>query len=443
MDSKALTKIQSAVLITIILVAAVGGGAAYVIWSASQPPPENIKIGICADLDNADGRRVWQAAVLAAEQVNTEGGVLGRNFTIVAEDDDDEVLPADIAVASNAMTKLITLDKVDFVVSNGLPGVLVPHQEICSQHKIILFGVRGANDNFTQRVLDNYDKYKYFFKFSPPNSSSVADGMLGDILTVANYTGFTKVAFLGQESSTVRQILAGLNESLPNKGLEIVYTGLFQVATTDFTSGFAALEAAGAEILVPLIVTQASVSFIKEWHDRQSPCVVWGIMYGADQKTFWDLTEGKCEYATATCYPVVVGYPLTNKTVPTREAYIARWGTVPTSSAVAVYDGIRFILPDAIRRAGTQDTEALIKALENTNVETSSARHFVFTSSHDIMIGTDEPNNPAEDYVVMGYFQWQSNKALVPMKPTEIMKEANATYLYPPWKGPWSSRQSP
>jgi len=34
----------------------------------------------------------------------------------VAEDDDDEVLPADIAVASNAMTKLITLDKVDFVV---------------------------------------------------------------------------------------------------------------------------------------------------------------------------------------------------------------------------------------------------------------------------------------------------------------------------------------
>jgi len=94
-----------------------------------------------------------------------------------------------------------------------------------------------------------------------------------------------------------------------------------------------------------------------------------------------------------------------------------------------VYDGIRFILPDAIRRAGTQDTEAVNQSLGNANVETLRRATFVFTSSHDIMIGTDEPKHPAEDYVVMGYFQWQSNKALVPMKPTEIMKEANAHTL--------------
>jgi len=139
---------------------------------------------------------------------------------------------------------------------------------------------------------------------------------------------------------------------------------------------------------------------------------------------------------------VPVEYPLTNYTIPTRTAYLQRWGTVPSSSAVAAYDGIRFILPDALRRAGTTETEALIKALETTNVETSLARHFVFTSSHDLMVGGDSPNNPAEDYVLVAVFQWQANKTQVLVKPEQLMKEAGATFKYPPWTGPWNSKQT-
>jgi branched-chain amino acid transport system substrate-binding protein len=445
LDSRALTKIQSASLIAIIVFAAVIGSAAYAFWLAPASSTENIKIGLCADLDNTIGKGVWQAAILAAEQVNAKGGVLGRNFTIVAEDDDDEAFPsADATVTSNAMTRLITVDKADFVISDGIgTSVVFPHQDICADHKTIMFGVRGTNDNFTQRVLDNYDRYKYFFKLSPSNSSTVAAGMLGDMLTVGNYTGFTKIAFLGQDSTTVKQILAGLNSSLPKYGFDIVYSGLVSVTTTDFTSNFAAIEASGAQILVPIIVTQASVSFVKEWYERQSPTVVWGILSGADQNNFWDLTEGKCEYTSFSGYPAAVGYPLTNKTVQTREDYLERWGAIPSMSAVTVYDGVRFILPDALKRAGTTETEAVIKALETTNIETSTARHFVFTSSHDIMIGTGKVNNPAADYVVVCYFQWQTNRTLAPVKPEEMMKEAGVTYRYPPWQGPWSEKQSP
>jgi hypothetical protein len=142
--------------------------------------------------------------------------------------------------------------------------------------------------------------------------------------------------------------------------------------------------------------------------------------------------------------PILSGYPLTNKTLPTREAYLQRWGTViPGGSAVAAYDGIRFILPDAIKRAGTTETEAVIKTLENVNVETSMARHFVFTGSHDVMVGAGGPDNPAEDYVLRCYFQYQADDTLVPVKPKTIMEEAGATYKYPPWHGPWDNKQIP
>ena len=436
LDSKALTKVQSAALIAIIVVAAVGGSAGYVLWSASQPPLEDIRIGVCADLDMPGGKKIWQGAVLAAEQINAEGGVLGRNFTVVAEDDDSETAQGDTAVATNALTKLITVDKADYIISGTNTLVF---QDICAEHKKILFGIANPSVEITQRVLDDYDRYKYFFRLYPPNSTTISVGLLRDISTLTNYTGFTKIALLFQDTPTNKGLAAGLNSSLPAFGLDIVYNGLFPGTTTDFASYFAAMEAAGAEMVCPSINGQApAFSFVKEWYDRQSPFVVWGILTFAVGKPFYESTEGKCEFVSFYAAPALAGYPLTNKTLQTREAFAERWGfEVASGIAIAAYDGVRFILPDAIRRAGMTETEAVVKALELVDVETSMARHFVFTGSHDVMIGIARPNFSAADYMVSAVFQWQ-NGDQVPVSPRELMEEAGAAYKFPPWQGAWS-----
>jgi branched-chain amino acid transport system substrate-binding protein len=442
LDSKALTKIQSAALITIIIVAAVAGSLAYTLWSRPAQSTENIRIGVCADLDNIAGKDTWRGAVLAAEQINAEGGVLGRNLTVVGEDDDSGS-SMDIAVGINALTKLITVDKADFIISSG--GVnLLAYQDVCCEHKKIFLSFSPGIDDYSQRVLDNYEKYKYSFRTDILNDTMISKRMLGEVMAVANYTGFTKVALLFDDFPMGRAIASGLNESLPEHGLEVVYNVLYPLQATDFTSYFAAIEASGAEILVPFIVVGGDISFVKEWYDRQSPFVVWGAFGLAGTPDGWELTEGKCDTVSCVGLPAVAGYPLTNKTVPAREAYIQRWGEVPNGYAFSAYDTLRFILSDAIKRAGTTETEAVIKTLETTNVETTSARHFFFTSSHDVY-ASDNPNNPAEDnldYFLMCYFQWQ-NGTQVPMHPEEIKKEAGATYKYPPWHGPWSNKQTP
>lgn len=446
MDSRALTKIQSVALIAIIVVAAVDGGAVYVIWRASLPPTENIRIGIIGDLDMTAGKAAWRGATLAAEQINAEGGILGRNVTIFSEDDDSNTPPNDVAIATNALNKLITIDKADYIIATAaMPTIFNPYQDICSEHKKILLSVSALLDNYTQRVLDNYDKYKYYFRTYQTNTTTVSKGLLDDITAVGNYTGFTKVALLFQDTTAVKATEASLNKALPSRGFQVVYSKLFAPTTTDFTSYFAAIEAAGAQILVPFMSgsgAQGAVPFVKEWCERQSPTVVWGVLSLAADNNFWSLTEGKCSMISFAGDPIVSGYPLTNKTVPTREAYIQRWGEVPFPTAVGTYDTLRFILLDAIKRAGTTETEAVIRTLETTNIETSSARHFVFTSSHDIMVASDTPNNPSEDYMVTLIFQWQDGTQ-VPVRPLEIMKEAGATYKYPPWNGPWSNIQKP
>jgi len=445
LNSKAPTRVQSVILIVIIALAAVAGGAAFFIFNDITQPAETIKIGVCADLDSTIGRGVYRAALLAAEQVNAAGGVLGRNFTIVAEDDDDEAATVDLSVASNALTRLITVDKANYVISAAIgPTPVFAYQDICAEHKMIYFGVRGGLDNFTQRVLDNYDKYKYYFKLWSSNITTVAAGTLGDTVALANLTGFTKVAVLGVDSASSKQVSALLNKSLPQYGLTLVYSGYFPSTTTDFTSYLAAVENSEAEILVPMITGQNAIAFVDEWHDRESPFIVFGSIALAQDSSFWNLTQGKCEYISFAGVPVLSGYPLTNKTIPTREAYLQRWGTViPSGAAVAAYDGIRFILPDAIKLAGTIESEAVVKALEKTDVETSMARHFVFTSSHDLFIGAAGPNKPAESYLLVANFQFQANGTVAITNPHEFMKETGGTFQFPPWTGPWSNRQTP
>ncbi len=439
LNSRALTKLQSLALIAIVTTSVIVGGAAYVLWSGVTQPAENIRIGICGDLDMGAGRSTLRGATLAAEQINANGGILGHRVTIVAEDDDSETPPYDVATATNALTKLITVDKADYVIATGglSSSIANSAQDIVSQHKKIMFTTVVATDQFTQRIFDNYDKYKYVFRTNPANATSVSANLLENIKTVGTYTGFTKIALLFQDFSSAKTANSDLNKTLPDNGFEIVYNNVFSRENTDFTSYFSAAEAAGAQIIVPYIAGAAGVSFAKEWFERKSPTVIWGVMTAAGNPDFWNLTEGKCSTISAGGSVVVSGFPLTNHTLSTRQSYIERWGEMPSPTGVAAYDTLRFILADAINRAKTTETEEVVAALERTDIETSSSRHFVFTSSHDIMRWAAQTG--IRNYENVLVFQWQDGVQL-PVYPQEMMEEAGATYKYPPWQGPWNSK---
>lgn len=435
LNSKALTKIQTTILATIVMVAGVIGVFSYVLLGGQIQSAETIKIGLCVDIDNSYGERIWQGATLAAEQVNAEGGVLGRNFEIVVEDSDVETSPYDIVVATSAMTRLITVDKVNFALGGGGAIFSFPFQDICADHNIIFFSP-DMEDNFTQRVGDNYERYKGCFRVGAGNLTSAHKGMTDSILTLREYTGFSKVAYLAMDVQTLTDMASGMADFLRGEGFDVVYEGTFPVSTFDFSSYFAAVEASGAEILVPFVGGSLAVPLVKEYHDRQSHFVTWGVISHLMEPETWENTDGKCEFVSAESSPVVSGYPLTSKTIPTRNAFMERWGRLPGTTATSAYDLVRFILPDAIRRAGTIEYDAMIRALEETDVETSNAQHWVFTANHDVMVGEGGPNNPGEDYILICMFQWQ-NGVQVPVYPKGIMEETGATYKFPDWSGPW------
>jgi branched-chain amino acid transport system substrate-binding protein len=435
-DSKALTKIQSIFLIAIIIVAAVGGGVTYVLLSGEGQSSETIKVGVLADLDGFFGKLIWQGTVLAAEQINAEGGLLGRQIEVIGGDSDIEsaIGIPDPVIINSALTKLLTVNKVDFIVGLAAnQGFMI--QELIAQHKKIFFDIGTTEDVYTQRVLEDYDSYKYYFRVTF-NATSMFQGLIYFLLYFRELTGLNKIGYLAEDVGWTIGITEGLDVVLPELGFDLVYKRISPRGEVDFSSYFAAAEAAGVEVLVPLIAFQA-IPFVKEYHDRQSPMVISSGYLGSSigSPEGWVNTDGKCEYIVVSSYAVDAGHPLTSKTLPFREEYSGRWSEIPISHAAPAYTILRYIIADAIRRTGTLEVNAVIDALETTSVETPNAKNFVFTPSHDPMMGGD-PNDPDAEYAIVMQFQWQNGK-LVPIIPEWAMKEAGATYTFPDWLGPW------
>ena len=435
LDSEALTKIQSIILIVVIVVAAVGAGVAYVLLIGNNQASGTIKIGVLADLDSFNGKKIWQGTLLAAEQINSEGGLLGKQIEVIGADHDIDS-GVDVIQINSALTKLITFNKVDFVIGQGGGQVALTCQEIVAEHKIIFIDVNAADES-SQRVLDNYNKYKYYFSTNW-NETSIFQGMTDGLLMMREINGFNNVGIISE--SWGEPIIEGLEYVLPELyGFDLVYQAVFPYETVDFSSYYAAAEAAGVEVLLPLISADGGIPFVKEYYDRQSPLFIYGgVIIPVTNPESWEWTDGKCENIITAGWPITTGYPLTRKTLSAREAYINRWNATPAQQGAMVYDIIRFILPDAIERARTIETDAVIEALEQTSIETSMAKNFVFTSAHVAMVG-ENPVDPNEDYLLILLFQWQNGEQ-VPVYPKKIMEEAGATYTYPPWPGPWDTQ---
>jgi branched-chain amino acid transport system substrate-binding protein len=435
LNSKALTKIQSIILITVIIVATIGGAVAYVLLSGKETA-KTIKIGILQDLDASSGKSLMQGAVLAAEQLNAEGGILGRQIEVVGEDTDVST-GVDATKFNSALIKLLSYHKVDFIIGGSASlGFMV--QDLVAEFKRIFFEVGAPDDVYTQRVLEEYDIGKYYFRVAG-NATSAFTGITDSLLHLKEQTGFNRVGLIGTDGGWAKGAMDGLEVVLPELGFEVVYREVFPLGTFDFTSYFARAEQTEVEIMVPMILFDDGLLLLKEYHERQSQMIIYSgyIGGGISEAEGWEITEGRCEYLSISAIPFVAGYPLTSKTIPDREAYIDRWGEVPRGASSVGYNTLRYILPDAIERAETFETEAVIQALERTSFETTDARNFVFTSSHDMMMG-ENPNDPDADYPLVLLFQWIDEK-LVPVYPKKIMEEAGVNYTFPDWPGPWDN----
>ena len=295
----------------------------------------------------AYGESVVNAINLAVEEINADGGVLGKPLALISYDD-----KGDSTEGANAFNKLVG-EEVCAIIGSVTSGVTAGLASLADESQIVLLTPTATADTITES--DNY-VFRACFKDSYQGKMAAK--------FAAEELGVTKVAILYASgdaySAGLREAFA---ESAAELGLEIVAEeSSSSTDDTEFSSQLTNIAASGAEFLFapyyynavgPYIVPQARAAGYE------------GVIMGADgfDGTVGTMVDDKSLYNG--CYFTNHYSPDdTSETVQAFvKAYTDKYGAESLNALGALaYDSV-YMLADAIEKAGSTDRTAIRDAM--------------------------------------------------------------------------------
>jgi len=413
--------------------------ASFVLVARAQEEP--IKIGVIGPMNFIQGQGMWEGATLAAEEINATGGinVSGVLRPIELYSGMEYVYPDNYNASRAEMERLITDVGVNFVVGGFSTGNVFAMRQVAMNNKTIFILTGSASNelidcnnafdpdglgpippgpclNYTGGcVRCNYTRYKYMFRVTPVNGSLIAKSLwafnrfvLEDIL-LPIYGEYlwpdapnkqVKVAVVSENLAWANVLHWYMtNQSVyPNPQVlgpyaNVTYSARLPWNGTDFSAYLTAIRNSGARLIIHLFVAEAGRTFIKQWGDMEIEAVPVGIDVISTRSEMWNYTSGKCEYETFLA-PSGKRTPITNLSIPFWDAYVSMWGHDPIYSAFGAYNAM-YTLKEAIERAGTTDSDAVVTELEKTD-RISTTGKFKFTGPQ--LMNFSSPTEEAYQY---------------------------------------------
>ena len=342
----------------------------FVVSSWAVSSAQDIKIGIIGPMKFVQGIGQWNGATMAAEEINAKGGIqVGKKKMKIqlVQADSNEFL--NVTDATNAMERLMTKDKVDFVLGGFRTEAVLAMQDIAMENKKIFIGCGAAHDELCLRVAKNYNTYKYFFRGTPFNStylvrtSFIHLGMVGAVLKESLNIPKAKVAIVMEKAMWADPMIPAAEATIPKMGMESVGVWRPSPVSTDVTAELSAIQRSEAQILFTIFSSSVGIPFARQAGELKIPAVQVGINVEAQKEGFWQATQGMGNYViTDDTYARGVEY--NELTKPFVDGYIKRFGEVPTYTA-DTYVAIVYSLAPTIEQAGTLDSEKIVSILEN------------------------------------------------------------------------------
>jgi branched-chain amino acid transport system substrate-binding protein len=373
-----------------------------------------IRIGVPTSVQLQVGRDTLTAIKMAVDEVNKKGGVLGRKLEFVSADETENP-----ETGINAIRKLVADEKVDVLIGGYTSGVTLAQLPHIAAAKTIYLGVGAASPSITNKVKTDYENYKYVFRVGPINAAHQARGLVDFISNfVIGELGYKKIAIVGENAKWVQDLVPILSKGAKEVGADIRMTELFDTQTSDFSPLLAKIKASGAQYLIVTVSHGSSDTFAKQWHDAQVPVPYGGIDVKSMDGDFYNRIGGKSISEVAANFAVRA--PLTKKTIPFFDAFKKLSPNYPVYTAYFAYDAV-FLYADAVKRAGSFDTDKIIKELEKTKHE-GIAGEISFDENHDLMTGKGKTN--------LIFAQWQDKGERVVIYPKELR---TGNFILPPW----------
>lgn len=325
--------------------------ASSLLLAAALPAQETIKVGEFASLtgkEAAFGQSSHKGTLLAAEEINAAGGLLGRKIELITEDNQSKQ-----GESATAVKKLISRDKVIAILGEVASSRSLEAAPIAQKEKVPMISPSSTNPRVTEM-----GNYVFRVCFIDPFQGTVLAKFAKNTLKAK------RAALLTSVSSAYSVGLAKFfREQFLADGGVIAVEQKFSEGDKDFKAQLTAVRAAGVDaIFVPGYYTEAALITKQA---RQLGLHV--PIFGGDGWEAPALIElgGKAVEGVfySTHYSPEIPTPEVQGFV---QKFRARFGgETPDAMAALGYDSM-LVLADAIRRAGTTNGPALRDALAAT-----------------------------------------------------------------------------
>ncbi|MCG7393153.1 ABC transporter substrate-binding protein [Microvirga sp. ACRRW] len=297
-------------------------------------------------------RSGWQ---MALDEINAKGGVLGRKLEIVSRDDGGTT-----SDATRVADELVTREGAVLLFGSFLSNVGVAMADYANQKKIVYIAAEPLTDAITMAQGN-----RYTFRIRPNNSMQV-----GMLMKQAKASGVKRWAIVapnyefGQSAAGAFKRL--LKEQIPDA--EIVAEQYPALGKIEAGATVSAIEQAKPDGIFNVLFGPDLTQFVREGNTR-------GLF---EKKTVLSLLTGEPEWLLPLKDEVpegwtVTGYPWDEITDPKHKAFIdayrAKFNDTPRLGSLLGYMVV-YMIRDTIERAGSADTDAMIKALEDAKFDT-------------------------------------------------------------------------
>jgi branched-chain amino acid transport system substrate-binding protein len=393
----------------------------------SQPKDANpIIIAAPSAMGHPNVLSGWKALQMAAEEINAKGGIsvggVKRPIKLYATDTRDAEPGIPVHDALLAMEKLILEKKPHAVLLGPLRSeVLLSSMDLIAKYKLPFIASQSMVPIFQKKISDEYDKYKYCFRNSS-SSMHLVMYLQGLMEYMKKEFGFNKVYIVVQDVLWAKGTGKAMEKWYKENGWEVVGFDSYATGATDFSPTLIKAGAQKAQvIMVQTDMSQAGI-LAKQAFVMKTPGLIVGQIVPVAAGNAWKTFGGALEGVIITQYEI--GSPPA-KAVPKSVDFVKRfgkrWGEDAINSIGALgtgtaYDSL-YILADAIERAGTLEPDALVRALEKTDMSGVVGR-VRFDKSHQVVYGFD----PKETAMELA-FQWKKPGRRVVVFPEKIAEE--------------------
>lgn len=351
-------KVLSLIIIASMLFAGCGAGGAAA--------PKELKIAVLAPLSGpvpTFGVSTRDGALLAIEEWNAKGGVLGMQIVPIVEDSQCTPDPA-----VNAANKVIDQDKVHYIVGEVCSSASIPVSEIANAKKVIQISPTSTNPDVTVDKSGAAKTYIFRACFIDP-----FQGTVGAKFALGTLKAKTAFIMLDQANDYVKGLAEFFEKSFVAGGGTIVGTESYTAKDTDFSAILAKISEAKPDMIYLPDYYQVVNLVTKQAKEKG---IVAPFM-GGDGWDSSDLDTAATDggfftnhYSADSTDPAVVNF---------LKAYGAKYKDdagapkVPDALAALAYDATNLLI-EGIKAAGADDTDKVKTAMEGITFQGVSGK---------------------------------------------------------------------